>query len=489
VAPREPAPPAPAGVDAAEARRIAAEIDRIRRRLSVSSTPALTKLTSTLRQRPESLTNRDLSTAFPSDALLPDGPRRGWDTLLLILRLVRDTLVFVPVLTTWHGLKGAVTAQAQPQYKAKHPDQSFLAGWENGFDGHSGTLAHTAGVVIGIIATLIALTALIVLVEGWCDRREEHARDDLDRQLALATLALAVPPSAASEPVSIDRLNQLITSIGAAATRLSDALDRAGTQIVDTMAVDPGTVMGQALSSWTEAAAGLTALGKDLKTPATAVSELAALRRGFADDQLAWREQANRLILQLQDATSASVTEAMQHQAVAEHVVTISRQVGEEIRLVGESLEGLRNRYELVDGVMERLREVMEWLQNRLADGPQAAAPPPPRRPTDAYGIPGSGPPGYPAPGYAAPGYGAGYADAGYADAAHGTAGPAEGWDNPRPPGPGPAPGDGAYPDGAPAGPPAGPLGDAAPVPGRPWVARPPVPGQAPDDPNATELP
>jgi hypothetical protein len=441
--PRPSPVPAPAGVDTEAVRRIVREIDRVLRSVPVHSAPALTTLTQTLREHPERLANRDLVATFPAETLLPI-QRRGWDGFLLLLRLVRDAFVFVPVLTTWHGLKAAVDAHAA--YKDRHPNESFLSGWEDGFGGKSGTLAQTAGYVVAWIITLIVLTVVIGLIEGWLERREERAYDDLDGQLALASLALALPPPPATEPIPIERSNQLITSIGAAATRLSDALDRAGNQIGDTMAVDPGTAIGQALSSWIAAAEGLTALGEGLRTPAAAVSELAALRRGFADDQLAWREQSNHLIRQLQDATNASVTEAVQHQAVADHVLTISRQVGEEVRLVGEALEGLRDRWELVDGVMERLRGVMEWLQDRLSDGAQAAAPPP-RRPVDSYGAPGFGTGGY------------------------GPSEPPDSWSNPLPPRPAAGPFDPAPP---------GHSHPNGPGPGRP---------AEPDDPNPMDLP
>lgn len=214
----------------------------------------------------------DLFTVFLSDTNDPAaaGPD---DRLSRVLNILTQVLVFVPIAWTWLGLALASSAYRAAIAAGAMGSESFLQGWQTGFDGHLlGLFAFNemAIVTFAFVFVLIAVTA----VHSWRNRSfEDHAdqrRNELARALLQTDLMLARYRLPTDEQVaaSIDNasaaLSETVASIGAAGAAVTRTQEQANEAI---------TAMASAVAATEHAVARVSSASKSLKAAAESLDK------------------------------------------------------------------------------------------------------------------------------------------------------------------------------------------------------------------------
>ena len=355
---------APARVQAAEQRLrgLAGQLDSYVPYTQLKAGSALAGLARDLGSNAVDLTGKDLVSAFPPQVLLPD-PARPDDRWVHRLELLRDLLVFVPVLVTWWQLRYALEAYNASVAQAERTHQaaaSFLVGWERGFGGKVWPLSTSALLVAVIIALIIGCT---LVAHFW------HARIDgansLDRQrteladlLCQGTLLLAQvrrPPGTFTR----DDIERMVEGFYENSGQLSAALLTSGQQISDSLQSGPASLMGKALKEWASAAEALRDLGRSLTVPTSVLNKIAELEHDLAASSVRLSSDVHDLVGQLGEHTEAAGREAVAHMQMA-------RNVSDATDEVHRALDTLSLRLETLGGLVDELRLAVE--QNRGSD-------------------------------------------------------------------------------------------------------------------------
>ncbi|WP_067795305.1 hypothetical protein [Actinomadura formosensis] len=255
----------------------------------------------------------DLVTAYPAEALLPEpAPSRLLELLLFWARLLRDVLVFVPILVTWLKLHEALSA-----YGRAGSESSFLLGWQAGsfrpdhiargvqdFD----PLSKTAWWVVLLVAAVIAFAIAVNACENRLDRsRYEAERAQITQDLALASHLLTEAPG---DQVSYRDLRALIQRMEAGIGGLIGRL--AGTAEEIRAALDTGTGrrIEEAIQVWIDKSEALERALASMQAPAETLEAFRALQDDIAAGQRELRGELNTLVSQVRQATLASTDHA-----------------------------------------------------------------------------------------------------------------------------------------------------------------------------------
>jgi hypothetical protein len=320
---------------------------------------ALAGLAHDLSSNAVDLTGTDLVSAFPPQVLLPDAPSHA-DQWVHRLDLVRDLLVFFPVLVTWWQLRFALEAYNASVAQAERQHQtaaSFLLGWERGFGGKVWPLSTSALIVALIIALIIGCT---LAAHVWYGRIE--SANSLDRQrteladlLCQGTLLLAQVRRPAGTFTRAD-IERMVEGFYKNSSKLSDALLESGQQISDSLQSGPASLLHKALKEWSGAAEALRDLGRSLTVPTSVLSKITELERDLAATSVRLSSDVQGLVGQLGEHTEAAGREAVAHMQMARDVSNAT----DEVR---RALDTLSIRLETLGGLVDELRLAVE--QNR----------------------------------------------------------------------------------------------------------------------------
>ncbi|XVQ89155.1 hypothetical protein ACQP2K_17595 [Microbispora siamensis] len=182
----------------------------------------------------------DLFAAFPPSesvrlAASDTGKRRH--TVLRLLELLQPVLVFLPISTTWFGLKNATTAYGETLAAggvdaARRP---FLEMWQQGFDGRMPGWLRFDGVAL-MTLTAIGLLVAVTLSERLLHRRiEQRAEEETDalRSRLLTALTRATLHFGQVRLASPARFQAELTKSASELYKVSETIGRVHTQVVE----------------------------------------------------------------------------------------------------------------------------------------------------------------------------------------------------------------------------------------------------------------
>jgi hypothetical protein len=217
------------------------------------------------------------------DALAPDPGRRGrWARRL---EAASSVLVFLPLLLTWSGLGAAVLAYRQLSGTRADASASFLALWQQGFQGHLWAPLRFDLVVGYTVALLLGLITVTLLRQRW-EAQDERERSALLQRLAgaLAQAEALAARAAHTEPRRFAReLQDAASGLRALIDLSAGAQERSRDLLAQALAASGEAVT--AVRSMQEAAATLRA-GTLQASRASREAAAAADRLGKGADRL-----------------------------------------------------------------------------------------------------------------------------------------------------------------------------------------------------------
>lgn len=187
----------------------------------------------------------DLFAAFPpGDTVRPvaSGADKRWRAVLRFLNLLQPVLVFLPITTTWFGLKSATTAYGETLAAggldaARRP---FLEMWQQGFGGRLPDWLQfdsVALMTLGAIGVLVTVTLGERLLHRRIEQRAEDEADSLRSRLlaALTAATLSLNKVRLSSPArfqaeltkSASELNQVGRTMSKVHTQVVEELEKA----------------------------------------------------------------------------------------------------------------------------------------------------------------------------------------------------------------------------------------------------------------------
>lgn len=309
-------------------------------------------------------TDVDLFAAFAvtteGDVPLPEES----SSLLRWLEAAKSVLVFFPLVVTWSGVASAATGYAR--LVDKHPEAattSFLALWENGFDGHAPmglTLWRVAMLDVLFIVALIAATLIAGRVRSRWERRlhgesralrAELAAALVDVGLRLSEVRLASPARFQAELSRSAELMATWHEKAVAATEPTAAaaveLSAAGREL--TVAIDTVTAANATVG---EQVAALTArVGELVESEAHLRDRLDKL---FADQSAVLQESSRtREMLGRVISTTGELVQALERES--QQTSTTATSALEESRNLVALAEGARDAQATLTAAVEQL--------------------------------------------------------------------------------------------------------------------------------------
>ncbi len=162
----------------------------------------------------------------------------GGDAGLRFLEVLRNVLVFMPIVVTWIGIWLALESYgAAIQAEPALAEQSFLFLWQQGFGGRIWLTLSRIALIDGMLLGLVAVLTLFVMSRNnQKDREADHVRDDLAGVLADASLALTARRTrqTAGFVYEFDRIAQeLLGEVRQERLRIQDIADRKQAELGD----------------------------------------------------------------------------------------------------------------------------------------------------------------------------------------------------------------------------------------------------------------
>ena len=218
----------------------------------VTTDPYVTGIRDAIRRR-DNLTA--YATSNPLD-FLPHPNQRGnqnLDTLSRVLAITRNILVFLPVALTWYAINKATTSFGQ--YARLAPEDSaelsFLQFWQSGGPrdlagfaplSSSWRIAEVASKVVLIIALVIALTAVIGIIDQITQRREIAGQRSIDNErtaIAVKIMTALQGNKSIDSQTLEETLALVLNNLGEAARDVNTAAARLETSTVGVAGLTP----------------------------------------------------------------------------------------------------------------------------------------------------------------------------------------------------------------------------------------------------------
>jgi cell division septum initiation protein DivIVA len=231
--------------------------------------PALKELADRLvsKEHAADLLSVNLAQAYAPEVMLPeDTGRLHW--ALNVIEIVRDVLIFGPVIYTWFQLSRALRAYSG--YQGKDP---FLLAWQQGFNGRTQPLSDAALVVAGLVFAIVVLTLVSHLVRTYTETRVTRRQQELAVLLAKATLQLRLQGVSGAQ-VTREEVASMSDAIIRAALTMRESVEKTGRDIIAAVNTSPGGQLQDMFQRWTAAANELTTLGKQLQGTGAVVAQL-----------------------------------------------------------------------------------------------------------------------------------------------------------------------------------------------------------------------
>lgn len=295
------------------------------------------------------LAGADLAAMYSPTVMLPEGPRWGRG-LANSLELIRDILIFVPVIYTWWQISEAL--RAYNHYTGTAP---FLLAWQEGFGNRTQRLSTSAIVVAAVVLAVILLTVIAHVVRTWYDQQVQRQQQRL--AVLLAEAAMLLMQSAVAAPdVTRAELAKIGAHITGSAEALQQSLGKASSDITAAVNTSPGSKLHEMFEKWTAAADELRTLGTRLQNTQEVVSQLRDTQNALSGMANQIGNDTSRLLTAMESERSLVLQEAH-----ARH--DLATEVGQATRLLGDSLRGLNERAEQFNEIVLRLDFVVQRLE------------------------------------------------------------------------------------------------------------------------------
>jgi methyl-accepting chemotaxis protein len=302
-----------------------------------------------------------LSNMYPPEIMLPVENRwLSWPTQAL--ELLRDVLIFVPVIYTWWQFSRALIA-----WQRYTGTETFLLAWQDGFpdtSGHSVTqpLSDSAMVVASVVVGVVGLTLLAHVLRSAYNARLQAKQRKLAELLAEASLSLNQSLITAMPDVSKRELAEIGVRISRTAKDLSAALGKSSADIVGAVNANPGSKLHDMFKQWTEMADkwGTTAqelrdLGSRLNSTQEVVNQLRDTQASLVSMQQRIQNETSSLLQAMEQERKQSAQQAFAHDQVAANVGQASKELA-------ESMLGMSERAEDFNGIVLQLRAIINRL-------------------------------------------------------------------------------------------------------------------------------
>jgi hypothetical protein len=350
-------PPAPSSVNA----RLGAVANALE---AMAPPPARDGTTSTLEMLAQdlkaggpSLAGTSLVMTVPPALLLPDATVRS-DSWVRRVEVLRDLLVFVPVLVTWWQLRYALEAYNRSVVAAQRDHTtavSFLLGWQRGFNGQTWPLSRSALIVVLIITLVIASTLVCSFWRGRIEAANSRSSDrsKLADLLMEGTLLLTKASRSGTSEFTRADIESMVRGFYENSDRLTNALQDTGKQINDSLQSGPGSRLEKAIREWSESASALRDLGRSLTVPSELLAKLQELERALAASSLRLTTEVASLVSQLGEQTEAAGHEAAAH-------IQMARDVSDATTQVGRAFDTFTARLEQLGSLVDELRLLVD---------------------------------------------------------------------------------------------------------------------------------
>jgi methyl-accepting chemotaxis protein len=311
---------------------------------------ALNDLADTLSSRRRAdLVGVNLADMYVPEVMLPEG--RHWLHLVVeAIEVIRDVLIFVPIIYTWWQLSRALRAYGR--YAGKDP---FLLAWQKGFGGRTQPLSTTALVVASIVLAVILLTLINHLVRVGYERAVSGRQQRLAVLLVEASALLNRSLAVQAPDVTKAELAKIGNQITDSASALKDALGHASSDIASAVSTSPGSKLHDMFQAWVSAARELKELGTRLQGTQEMVSQLRDTQMALSAMAQQIADQTQRLLAALEQERTLS-----RHEAHAHHQVAAGVQASTE--LLRDSLTGLNERSEQFNEIINTLVHIVNNL-------------------------------------------------------------------------------------------------------------------------------
>jgi methyl-accepting chemotaxis protein len=278
-----------------------------------------------------------------------------------LLELLRDVLVFVPVLVTWWQLRYALLAynnMVNVDQRDHTASVSFLLGWIRGFDNQTWPLSRAALVVATVIALVIACTLIAHFWRGRIEAAHSRVGDraELGGLLVEGTLLLARIRRGEGSTFSQADIESMVRGFYENSDRLTNALRETSGQITRSLESGPATRLEKAINEWSASARELREVGQSLKVPTQVMDTLRELERSLAASALQLTNGVSSLVTQLADHTDAAGQEAAAHIGMAREVSGMTAEVISAFDTFARRLEQLGNLVDELRTVIDRAR-------------------------------------------------------------------------------------------------------------------------------------
>jgi methyl-accepting chemotaxis protein len=318
-----------------------------------------------------SLAGMNLIAAFPPEVVLADVDHLGYSGVRR-LELVRDLLVFLPVLVTWWQLRSALEAynRSVTQAAQQHTTAvNFLLGWQRGFNHQTWPLSTSAVIVVAIIASVIGATAMAHYWRNQIEKANSRAgqRVELAGLLAEGTVLLSRIRRPATGTFTRDDIQDMVKGFYESSDQLTKTLRDTGTQIQDALQSGPVSRLETALTEWSTAAAALSGLAESLTVPAEILAKMSELERRLAESNRQLTADIAHLVSQLTADIGRLVgqlTDGMGQQT--EGISRLITQLGEHIDAAGQEAAAHIQMARNVSDATQEVRDTIDTLHLRL---------------------------------------------------------------------------------------------------------------------------
>jgi uncharacterized coiled-coil DUF342 family protein len=310
----------------------------------------------------------DLPAVYPPDVLLPDRRSKLLIWLLVVLRWVRDVLVFTPIGYTWWSLWQALNAfgavARTPAGKDGFVDPGpFLTGWQRGTFGKDAhghatkfdSLGTTAEVVTVLVCGIILCVALVSIMDAIVDEVYSNAtkRQELGELLAQATFI--IQPTTDQLSGSLGQMTQFAQRLETSTKRMVDALSTVSREIKAAVEGGPADRIEEAMNAWVLKAEQFEDLLKAVKVPAETLESFEQLQQSISDDQQRLGNEIAKIVRQVQSARAEMANQS-------DATWTLKDKLADEL---GNRFDGLASRF---DASGNNLRSSLHQLTQLVTD-------------------------------------------------------------------------------------------------------------------------
>lgn len=261
--------------------------------------------------------------------------------LIRLLSVLAAVIVFFPIGWTWIGLRAAVSQYREALLDRSAEGQSLLQLWTSGFDGVLPAHLTLPSVAFGS-AVLIAVSALLVIIERLVATRAEWQLDEEERQFeaelnsALLAAELTLAMNIVDTPEKgLDLVRESIENVIAANMSLGDTAKELSAAAAD-MAIQTAAASGSFEHAATSISSSLTAAASE--AGGTLQGAIQQAGEGFRHTARASVQELTHAVSALSAATAEHSRTASESTSVAQSLAVAAEAITSNTRDFGDQV-------------------------------------------------------------------------------------------------------------------------------------------------------